>query len=182
MNPLQIRKPLRHQAGLTLVELLITLAVSAVALGAAVPGFNQLRERHQIEGAAAQLETDIQHARSLAVARGASVRMSFETTADASCYVVHTGNAGDCRCTARGDAVCRGNAQAMQTVRWGAETSVQVAANAPSILFDATRGTVTPTATIRVQGRNAAIQQVVNIMGRVRSCSPAPALPGYRAC
>jgi hypothetical protein len=31
-------------------------------------------------------------------------------------------------------------------------------------------------------GNGMAIHQVTNIMGRVRSCSPAPALSGYRAC
>jgi type IV fimbrial biogenesis protein FimT len=36
---------------------------------------------------------------------------------------------------------------------------------------------------MRLTSRNGtAIHQVVNIMGRVRSCSPAPALSGYRAC
>lgn len=179
------RKPnhaARHQQGLTLVESLITLAVSAVVLGSAAPGFEELREHRRIEGAAAQLETDIQHARSLAAARGTAVRMSFEAAGGASCYVVHTGSAGDCRCTGAGEAVCRGGAQALQTVRWDAQTALRVAANSPSIVFDAARGTVTPTATIRVQGRNAAIHQVVNVMGRVRSCSPAPALRGYRVC
>jgi type IV fimbrial biogenesis protein FimT len=182
MDTLQLRKARRHHAGLTLVEALITLAVSALALGTAAPGFDQLRERRQVEGAAAQLETDIQHARSLAAAQSRPVRMSFEAAADASCYVVHTGSAGDCRCSANGEAVCRGSAQALQTVRWDAGTALRVVSNSPSILFDATRGTATPTATIKVQGRHVAIHQVVNLMGRVRSCTPAAPLPGYRAC
>jgi type IV fimbrial biogenesis protein FimT len=36
---------------------------------------------------------------------------------------------------------------------------------------------------MKVQGRSgAAVHQIVNVMGRVRSCSPEPALPGFRAC
>lgn len=170
------------QAGITLVESLMTLAVSAVALGAAVPGFESARERRHVEGVAAQLETDIQHARSQAVSNGRPVRMSFDTRPGAACYVVHTGQAGDCRCSDSGEAVCRGGAQVFQTVHWGASPAVRVQSNSASILFDADRGTVTPTATIRILGAKAAIHQVVNIMGRVRSCSPAPAITGYRVC
>jgi Tfp pilus assembly protein FimT len=43
MDTLQLRKARRHHAGLKLIEALITLAVSAVALGSAAPGFEQLR-------------------------------------------------------------------------------------------------------------------------------------------
>jgi type IV fimbrial biogenesis protein FimT len=45
------------------------------------------------------------------------------------------------------------------------------------------RGTVTPTGTVTVTTRDGrALKQTVNIMGRVRSCAPAPGLPGYRTC
>jgi len=50
-------------------------------------------------------------------------------------------------------------------------------------LFDPVRGTSTPTATVQLSARNGtAIHQVMNIMGRVRSCSPAAAVSGYRRC
>jgi type IV fimbrial biogenesis protein FimT len=45
------------------------------------------------------------------------------------------------------------------------------------------RGTVTPTGTVTVATANGrALKQTVNIMGRVRSCSPDGAVLGYRAC
>ena len=51
------------------------------------------------------------------------------------------------------------------------------------VVFDGRKGTVTPTATLRLTARDGrAIHQVVNIMGRVRSCSPAGAVGGLRAC
>ena len=170
-----------RQSGVTLVESLMVLAVTAVVLGTAVPSFEAARERRQVEGAAAQLETDIHHARSMAVARSATLRMSFQHGAAGSCYVVHSGNAGDCQCAADGSAVCRPGAQSFQTVYWPAGSAVRVVANSRSLVFDETRGTVTPTATIQVHGRQHTIRQIVNVMGRVRSCSPS-ALPGYRAC
>lgn len=177
------RGALRIQRGVSLIESLIVLAVSTVALGSVLPGFGQARDLRRLEAVAAQVETDIHHARSLAVARGAPVRISFDSSqANASCYVVHTGSAGDCRCDGTGAAVCRGSSEAFHTVRLGADTPVQLASNSSSVLFDGARGTVTPTATIRVHTGSAAVHQVVNIMGRVRSCSPAPVLPGYRSC
>jgi hypothetical protein len=40
---------------------------------------------------------------------------------------------------------------------------------------------VTPTATVRVAAADGCeIRQIVDLMDRVRNCSPAPALPGYR--
>ena len=64
-----------------------------------------------------------------------------------------------------------------------ARGALQVASNSGSMLFDPNRGTVTPTGTLRVQLQSGqALHQVVNIMGRVRACSPAGAVPGYPTC
>ena len=55
-------------------------------------------------------------------------------------------------------------------------------ANVASIAFDPLHGTSTPTGTLRlVDGRGRAVHHVVNVMGRVRSCTPA-GVPGWRAC
>ena len=170
------RRPIR---GVTLIESLITLAIAAVVLGTAAPSFETARARRQLDAVAAQIETDIQHARSLAVAHGATVRLGFVRDGRGSCHVVHTGSAGDCRCdTVTGAPVAVAGAAPLQSAR----TALDVDANVASLGFDGVRGTVTPTATIRVRSGAGAIHQVVNIMGRVRSCSPAPVLPGHVAC
>jgi type IV fimbrial biogenesis protein FimT len=50
-------------------------------------------------------------------------------------------------------------------------------------LFDPLHGTSSPTATLRVLGMNGrAVHHVINLMGRVRSCSPSTTVPGYPAC
>ena len=68
-------------------------------------------------------------------------------------------------------------------MRFAAGDSVSLKTNVRSILFDPVRGTSTPTATLQLVSRNAgAIHQVMNITGRVRSCSPAPAVAGYKKC
>lgn len=170
------------QAGATLTEAAVATAIAAVLLGSVVPGFNELRDRKRVEAVAAQLETDIQLARSEAVARQESVRIGFTAGADGgSCYVLHTGPAHACGCDSAGATTCAGGAQAMRSVPLAAGYPVQLRSNSRSILFDAVKGTVTPTATMRVTAQVGEIRQVVNIMGRVRSCTPN-GLPGYKAC
>ena len=175
----------RAQAGVTLIETTTVSAVLAVLTGLAAPAFDQNMQRRHLEGAATQLETDVHHARMLAVARNAPLRISFESGAGGSCYVIHTGAANACGCAADGSAVCQGSAQAERSVFFAAGGPVSVKSNSRSVQFDPAKGTSTPTATVQLQARSgAAIHQVMNIMGRVRSCLPAsaPALGGYRRC
>jgi len=172
--------PIRRQRGLTLIETSIVLAVAAIVVGAVAPSFQQARERRHLEGVAAQMETDFAHTRSLAVARNQTLRVNF---ASASCYVVHTGGATDCRCSADGSASCSSGAEVLRVVQLDAGVPVTMQSNSRSIAFDAIKGTVTPTATVQVLARSgASIRNIVNIMGRVRNCSPAPGLPGYARC
>ena len=58
-----------------------------------------------------------------------------------------------------------------------------VQANVASILFDPVHGTSTPAGTVRVIGSTGReLRHVVNVMGRVRTCSPQGGVSGYRAC
>ena len=173
--------PRRHR-GLTLVEAAIVVALVAVIAGIALPEFRQLRARHQLDGAAAQLETDLMLARSEAVARAGAVRVEFTTDAGGSCYVIHDGATGDCRCASDALPVCSGGTRALRSVSFPPGGPVQVASRSASIVFDAVLGTVTPTATIRLVADLGSVHQVVNIMGRVRSCVPAPGRAGYPTC
>ncbi|OYU94981.1 MAG: hypothetical protein CFE45_19905, partial [Burkholderiales bacterium PBB5] len=51
-----------------------------------------------------------------------------------------------------------------------------------SLIFDASKGTVTPTATLVVADRDGrSVRQVINIMGRLRACSPTGAA-GFSRC
>jgi type IV fimbrial biogenesis protein FimT len=171
----------RLRRGVTLVESLICMTVVTVTLGAVLPGFGGALERRRVEGAAAQLETDLQLTRSLAVAQNRTLRFEIAANEHGSCYVVHDGSAGDCTCAPQG-AVCTAGVQTHRVAHYPADSGVVVAANVGSMVFEPLRGTVTPTGTLRVQGSRIAVHQVVNLMGRVRSCSPAGAMPGMAAC
>ncbi|MBL8287911.1 MAG: GspH/FimT family pseudopilin [Rubrivivax sp.] len=171
----------RPQRGFTIIEGLICVTVMLLAVSAALPSFSSAREQRRVEGAAAQLETDLQLTRSLAVAQNRTVRFDIGGDSSGTCYVVHNGAAGDCTCTAQG-AVCSGGAQPHRSQHYAADSGVAVQANVASMVFDPLKGTVTPTATLRVEGPRYAIRQIINIMGRIRSCSPDGAVAGYKAC
>jgi type IV fimbrial biogenesis protein FimT len=170
-----------RQRGATLIESFIVLALLAVIVGAAVPSFQSAQDRRRLEGAAAQLRTELHFARSLAVERNEAVRFSFRAEGTASCYVIHTGSRGACRCEGP-RPICQAGAQALRTVGLEAASRLRETSNASSFAFDPHKGTVTPTATLRLSNpRGDVVHLVINIMGRVRSCSPT-GLPGYKAC
>ncbi len=170
--------------GMSLVEMLCTLAITAVLLSGVLPMLNDLRASQLLHATAALLETDIQLARSQALASGESVRLSVQVLpAGGSCYVIHTGPANACRCNGGGEARCDVGITLRRLVEQPLATGITLAPVQRSILFDAGKGTVTPTATFTVTDREGrSIHQIVNIMGRVRSCTPNAKLGGLRAC
>jgi type IV fimbrial biogenesis protein FimT len=175
----------RHRSarGVTLLESVVVTAVVAVAASAAVPGLGSFKDRQALVGAAAEFETDVQHVRSLVVAGNGTLRISFNERDGAGCYIVHSGGANDCECGAAGAAICRNGAESQRMVGFAAGGPVSLNPNVRSIVFDPVKGTSTPTATVRFVGRDgAAVHQVVNVLGRVRSCSPGKAVAGYKAC
>jgi len=176
--------PRTAQRGLSLVELLCSLAIMALLAGGAWPMFDELRWSQGLQSAASLLETDIHHARSLAVISGRPVRLSIQAPpAGGSCYVVHTGAAHACRCDGRGQAQCVAGAEMLGLAEQPAASGISLAPVERSILFDGGKGTVTPTATLKLtdpDGRT--IHQVVNIMGRVRTCAAVGSLGGLRPC
>jgi type IV fimbrial biogenesis protein FimT len=171
--------------GFTLVEALVALVIAGVLLCIVVPSFQNLTEGRQLEAAAAQMAADVQLARTEATARNEAVRISFNTSGGESCYVVHTGTAAGCACSASQETPeCRRvGAQAIKTVRWSAADHLRIDANVDTLLFDPLHGTATPAGTLKVLGLGGrAVHHVVNVMGRIRSCSPWGLVPGYPRC
>jgi type IV fimbrial biogenesis protein FimT len=172
------------QRGLTLAETMMTTAIAAVAAGMAAPSFTDFLQRRRIEGLAAEVAADLQFVRMEALARQRGIRISFESDATGTtCYVIHTGGPGDCRCLAGVPATCDPSAIAIKTQHFATGSLPGVRSNVASMLYDPTFGTVSPTATVTIGtvGRTG-VRHVVSLLGRVRTCSPPGGLPGYRAC
>ena len=175
--------PPASNRGFTLIEASAVLAITTVLATAAAPGMQELINARRLDNATTQLASDIHLTRTAALVRNQAVRLSFLSRSAGSCYVIHTGSAGACDCSGDGPAVCQGTAREIKTVALNDADRVRISANVSSVLFDPVHGTSTPTGTVRVIGANGReVRHVINIMGRVRSCSPAPSVPGYRAC
>jgi type IV fimbrial biogenesis protein FimT len=172
-----------RQRGFTLAEGAVVCAVLAITASMVLPSFNGAVDRRAVQGSAAQFETDVQFARSTAEAGGRNVVISFQNDSAGSCYVVHTGAAGDCGCDAAGHPVCSGDAEPLRTVFMPQGGRVQLQSNADAMLFDGHRHTVSPAGSVTLTGTgDSALREIVNIVGRTRACWPAEPMPGYKAC
>lgn len=175
----------RTQFGFSLIEVLTTLSITAVAVTTAVGHWTPLLQSRGVQGAASQLVTDLQFARAEAVSRGDGVRLTLASSVGGSiCYAIHTGPASACDCRRPAGSACSDDAVLLKRVHFGEDgLAALVRSNSRSIRFDGTLGTVTPTASITVVGVDGrSLRHVVNIMGRVRTCSPGGAFGGYRPC
>ena len=161
------------QRGLTLIEICIVLAIVSILAGTALPSFDQMLKTWRLESQAAELALDLRYVRSEAVARNEGVRVSFRNSAGGSCTMIHTGPAADCDCSPEGQGQCVNGAQLLKLTGYRTSAGVAVNANVASMRFDPHTGTVTPTGSVNVAASNGQeVRHVVNIIGRVRSCSP----------
>lgn len=179
--------PTRHaNRGFSLVEVCCGMAISSVLLSQAVPGMQQIKQRRALEGVAQTLYIDLQQARSEAVERAAAVQLRFSQHTGGSCYVIHTGASGECRCEPKdggAQAVCGDAAQALKVEWLPANRKLTLRSNVAAMNFQARQGLVTSTGSIDVLADNGeSIRHVVSIAGRVRTCSPAGALRQFPKC
>lgn len=171
------------QRGVTLIEICIVLAIVSILVGTALPSFEKTKQKRVLDGAAAEMSTDLYYVRSEAVARNEGVRISFQSVAGGSCTLIHTGGASDCQCAADGTAQCNSGATLVKSLFHRHGDGVAVSANVGSMRFDPINGTVTPAGTVTmVNGNGQSVRHVVNIVGRVRSCSPGGTVKDVRAC
>jgi type IV fimbrial biogenesis protein FimT len=176
----QTRRP--GELGFSLVEAAVVVAIVAIVGASALPSFGALIDARRLDSAATRLAADLQLARSEAIARNRALRLSVVAGADATCWVIHSGAAADCSCSAAGVA-CGNGALAIQSVVLPSAERVAVAGNVASIVFDPMHGTSTPTGTLSLSDvRGRTVRHVVNVLGRVRSCSPAGTVAGYPTC
>jgi type IV fimbrial biogenesis protein FimT len=180
--------PQRHSAvrrclGSSLIEALCACSVAATVVGAGLGGMGELMQSQRLQAAASELETEIQLARSSALVRGQTVHLTVQSSALGTCKLIHTGIKGDCNCSGDVLPVCAADAEVVHRSWHDAATGVRYTSKDTSLAFSASRGTVTPTATLKLtDNAGRSLHQVVNVMGRTRTCRATDPLPGYKPC
>lgn len=180
MNIIRSKK---QQAGLGLVEVIATLAITATITGLGVPAMTQLKERQQLRALAETVMTDLKEARGEAVQGNHGVQFRIDTRKTGSCYVIYTGKDKECSCDDLGAPVCTGSGQALKTHWIAKERGITLRMNASHMGFNGSQGTISPTASIDIVGRNGdGIRHIVAITGRVRSCATGGDIGGLPRC
>jgi type IV fimbrial biogenesis protein FimT len=83
-----------HSRGFTLIELLIVVALSAILMTLAVPGFSQFLAKRSVQSAASALASDYRFARSEAIKRSAYVTACRSTNGTSCAAAVGSWHSG----------------------------------------------------------------------------------------
>jgi len=172
--------------GFTLLELLSCLALMALIACLALPPMQRWQDNRRLEMATRQLGADLRFAREQALVGRQTVRVGFRSFGlHSACYVVYRGAAGACRCLEGdpGRSACEGDAAALLSTSLPPSGRLRFVANVETMSFDPLHGTSTPAATLQLASPGGpALRQVVNLLGRVRTCSPQGGMAGYGVC
>jgi len=181
--------------GFTLVELMVTVAVMAILMTAAVPSFVDFFERNRVRGAADGVISVVSDARAEAVKNALDVNISMGGNGTAWCIGGNAaappsggnpaGAAAACDCTDTDACLVSGQRLAVDV---GEFPGVAVGALPAALTFDHTLGVVSPMGSRTVvltspRGKyDVAVQ--VNALGQARMCTPAgrPTMSGVAPC
>jgi type IV fimbrial biogenesis protein FimT len=177
-------RPNRLARGLTLIECCVVASVAAVLAGTAVPSFDSFQKRRTLEGVAAEALTDLHYARSEAVSRNRTVRVSYLSAPDgASCMIIHTGKAADCQCGNQGTAVCSASTTVLKAKAFAAGSPVTLTSNVDHMIIEPVRAMFTLGGKVQAKlADGSEVRHVVAPHGRIKTCSPEGKMKGFPVC
>jgi len=172
----------RRQAGVTLPELLLVLALAGLLAALSIPSFGSLLADHRLRAAAETIAMDLRRARIDAVRQGRPLFVHF-STGGPWCYRF-AARAG-CGCDSP-DADCVDTLPAGGGERFpGIRLSLsRFAFGASSTRFDPLRGLARPGRLRLTSSHHTSLELRISPLGRVRICRPAGRNRprGYPAC
>lgn len=94
--------------GLTLIELMVVVSILGGLVLLVAPSFRDMILIQRLRGINAQVTTDLQFARSEAVARSRVTRITLGSDANQTCYVIYVAESGAqrCNCTLGAGSAC----------------------------------------------------------------------------
>jgi type IV fimbrial biogenesis protein FimT len=187
--------PSPSRRGVTLIEVLVSLAIVGVLLAVATPSLSDFMERRRVVATANDIADIFHYARSEInqTADRLTLHLEVDPSEQVSCAAVVTqANVDKCNCHEK--PVCNGGgAQLLRHYQIDNASGVSFKASADSwgtnqtntlkltnrqTMMDATG------VQINVKGRRSGAQMRldVNALGRVRMCSPGGSIGGYPQC
>lgn len=161
---------LRPARGLTLLELMVTLAIVALLMTLALPSFGSIMARQRLKAAAEQLSMDLAELRLLAAQRGQTLHVNLSAGSQ-WCYALAVASGCDCR-VPQG---CQ-----LKTVHAKDHPGVTLL-EGQDLRIDPPPGSSEGSALLQ-SSDGARLRVGVSLLGRPKVCAPAAAVPGFGAC
>jgi len=168
----------KNKTGLTLIELITVIAVTATLLAIVIPAFGDFVERNRLKAATETLYSDLQFAKTEAIKRNKRIRVSFMTSNGGAtwCYGIKE-NAG-CNCNMDAGATMCHLDNVLKVARSSdfPNVNLQTSISAPGdrFTFEGVRGIMASTFGKIILRSNGEKQTrvIVSRLGRIRYCSP----------
>ena len=184
------RQPTRRRhRGLTLVETMVTLGITAVLISIAVPSMVSFIARKRVANVASELASDLRYLRSISLQSAVPTQIEFNANASISCYVIATdallGGMQTCDCTQ--PAACGAGPGAPTVVRLVSlqqSDGITVSSNPVKTVFSSNglpAGGATMQATVQSDAGGTA-RVFTNPVGRPFVCSVAGQESSFPAC
>ena len=182
-------------AGVTLVELMVTLGIVAVLLAVALPSMRDFVVRKRLEGIAQELVTDLRLLKSHQIQNRpiGGTAIGFGRTEQKSCYIlfVKGDNVVDCNCAAADDVVC-GPADALgrrpvqiRQVNIPTDSGIQLTASRTTLDVQGYNGMPWNNRTVRVSVSSSRVGEVIvstNATGVPSICSMSGMFGAIQKC
>ena len=173
---------------MTLIELMVTVAITAVLMAVAIPSMQQLIAKRRVAGVVNELASDLRYLRSVGVQNAVTVQLDFGSNIASTCYSLSTNKPEEENCDCNNPASCNGVGvapTAVKTVTLQRDDGVTVSSSLSPLRFSGPSATpqLNATVTATVSSSLGGTARVwTNPTGRAFACSVSGQESNFPAC